>query len=618
MNLIPFPQKLERHDGCCDLSMIDCFHFPLAPSRTLVNAVTALADEWYGVICRRPRFAACEKVAFRTVMFRIDPAVSVNTEGYTLVVKADGIELTGSSEAGLFYAVQTLRQLLRTEGASLPCLAIADAPVLGRRGFYHDATRGRVPTLESMKHIADVLAYYKLNELQLYVEHTFAFEGFADMWGGSDPLTAEEILTLDAYCRDRNIELVPSLSTFGHFYMGLRSKRLEHLNELEVSGGDRGFSFVERMMHYTLDAQNPESFEVVRKLLAQFIPLFRSKFFNICCDETFDLGKGRNRKLADELGSSRLYMDFLKKIIGEVNRYGKVAMFWGDIILKDPAMIGELPEGTIALDWNYSSDFNGESTACFAKSGTPFYVCSGTHAWNSLLPDIGSSEKNIVLAGEHAQNYGALGLLNTNWGDCGHANMFGCSLHGLARGAAAGWNNDPAYRAGFDRAFAALEFGLADDAFVKAWRRAAGCRQVDWHAMVLLVDIHFSDTLEERLKDLKVADIRAGLEQVAAARRDMLAAAAAARPRDPLAREQVLVGVEGVELEHKVVLAVLAPEEMPPCAIADELRQYESAFGALWLRDSKASEYYRIRTTMLEVATLLDARGSAGQARPCR
>ena len=60
------------------------------------------------------------------------------------------------------------------------------------------------------------MSRYKLNQLQLYVEHTYLFRDFSEMWRDQTPLTAEEIRELDSYCRERHIELVPSLASFGH------------------------------------------------------------------------------------------------------------------------------------------------------------------------------------------------------------------------------------------------------------------------------------------------------------------------------------------------------------------------------------------------------------------
>ena len=78
-------------------------------------------------------------------------------------------------------------------------------------------------------------------------------------------------------------------------------------------------------------------------MLDQYIPLFSSNKFNICCDETFDLGEGKNKKLAAEVGKGRLYIDFLKKIVEHVKGYGKQVMFWGDIILEHPELMARTP-----------------------------------------------------------------------------------------------------------------------------------------------------------------------------------------------------------------------------------------------------------------------------------
>ena len=86
-------------------------------------------------------------------------------EGYTLSVAEDAIAITAESNAGAFYAIQTLRQLFTHE--SVPCVQIEDAPDFPYRGFYHDITRGRISKVETL--------------LQLYVEHVFPFKETADL-----------------------------------------------------------------------------------------------------------------------------------------------------------------------------------------------------------------------------------------------------------------------------------------------------------------------------------------------------------------------------------------------------------------------------------------------------
>ena len=92
---------------------------------------------------------------------------------------SDKIIINAKSERGIFYAVQTLRQLF--EETCVPCCIIEDKPDLSYRGFYHDVTRGKIPTLETFKKLVDKCAYFKLNSLQLYVEHTYEFTEYKDI-----------------------------------------------------------------------------------------------------------------------------------------------------------------------------------------------------------------------------------------------------------------------------------------------------------------------------------------------------------------------------------------------------------------------------------------------------
>ena len=141
-------------------------------------------------------------------------------------------------------------------------------------------TRGRVPTLKQLCHIADLLAYYKINSLQLYVEDAFEFVEYDGIMTPENVLTAEEITALDDYCYDNFIELVPSLATFGHLYNLLQSDKYKHLCEMEDWKPEKMY-WLEKMAHHTIDVSNEESIKLISSLIDQFIPLFRSDRFNI-------------------------------------------------------------------------------------------------------------------------------------------------------------------------------------------------------------------------------------------------------------------------------------------------------------------------------------------------
>src|SRR5690606_16367174 len=137
--------------------------------------------------------------------------------------------------------------------------------------------------------------------------------------------TAEEILVLDEYCRRRSVELVPSLASFGDLYRVLISKSFRHLNEYDEIP-DRPVTWTERMAHYTLDASAPGSLAFVREMIDECIPLFSSDKFNICCDETADLGRGKNRALAAEIGEGKLYLYFVRELIEHLRSRKKKVM----------------------------------------------------------------------------------------------------------------------------------------------------------------------------------------------------------------------------------------------------------------------------------------------------
>lgn len=411
-------------------------------------------------------------------------AAEDKVEAYELQVTEEGVTLSGQSSIGLWNAVQTLRQLIRSEGAILPQLEVEDEPALANRGFYHDDTRGRIPTLENLKELVDTMAFYKMNQLQLYVEHTYLFRNLSEMWRDDTPLTAEEIMELDRYCRERHVELVPSLSSFGHLYKILSTKEYTDICELPGSH-EAPFSFIGRMMHHTVDVTNGRSFQLVRSMMEEFMPLFTSKHFNLCADETFDLGTGRSKELGDQVGKQRLYMDFLKQTCQFVADSGRIPMFWGDIMLSFPEAVKELPENAICLNWGYDPDVSDDQVRKMAEVGATQYICPGVQGWNNLVNDINGAYDNISRMCSYAHRYGAIGVLNTDWGDYGHVNHPEFSRAGMIYGAAFSWNPQIPDRAVINEAISHLEYGDRSGTFVDLIASIYECCVYNWRYVVL-------------------------------------------------------------------------------------------------------------------------------------
>ena len=399
MNLIPFPRSLKRQAGI--------FVLPKAqPLSAIIWSRSSKAPD--------------------------------HSEGYSLTIDRRGVRIEYRETGGLLAAGATLRQLLREYGRRLPCLKIRDWPDFARRGVMLDISRGRVPKLETLLDLVERLADFKINEFQLYTEHTFAYRNYKSVWQSWGALTAADIRTLDARCRELGIDLVPNQNSFGHLRYFLEHPKLKKLTEVsepyEGSTGD----FLR--FPTTLAPNNPGTIKFIRELYDELLPNFSSQFLNVGCDETWDLGREQSKKICEQRGKGRVYLDFVKQIQREAAKRGRRMMFWGDIILNHPELIRQLPKNVIALNWGYEATHPFErEAATFSKSKVPFYVCPGTATWMSLIGRHDTAFENLRLAAKAGRKHGAIGYLNTDWGDGGHPQPLAVSWPLYVVGAAHSW-----------------------------------------------------------------------------------------------------------------------------------------------------------------------------------
>lgn len=425
--LIPQPKKVTLHEGVCRPRTEGYFSLD---SRELYDALA---------IARTAHFSACELLIGQ---YRETPTVTflkqdgLHPEGYVLTVD-ECITVHYGTPQGAFYAMMTLNQLMTcAEDGAIPCCVIEDEPALAVRGYMLDIARNKVPKTEEIFRLIDKLAALKINHMEMYMEWVpFKYPSFPQMWEGRDLMCGEDILAIDRYCRDRFIELVPNQNNFGHMDAWLK-KEFNHLAECP-DGFPMGGGISQPRC---LDPQNPESEALVAQLADDLLPYFTSDKYNVCCDETIELGKGKNREAVERYGLGRVYTDFLKKVIAIAQKRGKTPLFWDDVIRDFPEMIGELPEDAVVLEWGYGADCPPEENCKMLHDlGVRFYLCPGINGWNSFLSKADEMLGNIRTAGLRAVQYGAEGVLNTDWGDGGHLNFISSSYVGIAWGAAMSW-----------------------------------------------------------------------------------------------------------------------------------------------------------------------------------
>lgn len=420
---------------------------------------------------------------FKNNTIRLIKEEGLGKEEYKLNITKDYIEIVGTEDAGIFYGVQTLIQIIKNQGAKLNNLKIEDSPYFKNRGYYYDITRGKVPTLETLKELVDKLASYKINQLQLYIEHSFSFSEFTEVWCDKDPITAEEILILDDYCKRRYIELVPSIAIFGHLYEILRSESCKRFCELDVD--EKEFSFFDRMAHHTIDVSNKESLVLIEKMIDEFLPLFSSNKFNIGCDETFDLGKGKSAKLLSGMSSGELYVDFLNKIINIGKKHNKEVLFWGDVILRYKDLFNKIESDITCLNWNYSHEASEDGTKIIAETGINQYVCPGVAGWNHFMNLIDQGYENISRMISYGVKYSANGVLTTDWGDYGHINFLANSIPLMIHSAALSWNPHEKINKEEDfKGISFLEYNDKSKSIVDILKRLSKCQSITWYEVV--------------------------------------------------------------------------------------------------------------------------------------
>lgn len=608
MYLLPEPQKWIKEKGS--------FRIPydgkivLDVSCTLQDYDTAviLADDLkkYGGLNLSVTRGASRKAAVILEIKEETKEEKERQQGYSLTVAPGGIRITGRSRAGLFYGVATLRQMIRQSGACIPCARIEDWPEMAVRGIYYDVTRGRIPTLDYLKKQADRLAFYKINQLQLYIEHTFLFEGLSEVWRDDTPLTEEDILELDAYCRKLHIDLVPNLSSFGHLYKLLRTKSYRRLCELSDPDKEP-FSFVSRMEHHTLDVANPDSMALVKSLIERYLPLFTSEYFNIGADETFDLGKGKNRSRAEKEGTRRMYMDFVGELCSFLVEKGKKPMFWGDIIYAFPDAIKELPKETICLNWNYGADAKEEQVKALADAGAVQYCCPGVCGWNQFVNRLDLAYENIRRMCTYGVKYGAKGILTTDWGDFGHVNHPDFGIPGMIYGAAFSWNSEIPEFDEINRQISKMEYLDDSESLTGILAGLSGCWVFQWRDAVMLKEKGRAEMTPEEIERIPTV-----LDRLDEWKEKLYEAIPHLAPEGRTLADAYLMAVHGMELFQKVgriFLRGTRTEQPVPSndrqKLAEELEKWFYHYKRIWRTVSRESELYRIEEVIFWYADRL-------------
>ena len=205
-----------------------------------------------------------------------EPIGAGSRESYHLRIAPEGGELRARGSAGLFYAVETLLQLVEGSGAtaSIPEVEIDDFPSLAYRGVMFDLSHGSLPTEDEMKRQIDFLARWKGNQYYFYSELSIELKGYPLINPGGR-YSQDQVRRIVAYARERHVDVVPCLEFYGHLHDLFRIERYANLSAMP-HGGD-------------LNPRNPEMQRILEDWIGQMTTLFPSPWFHIGLDEPWEL-----------------------------------------------------------------------------------------------------------------------------------------------------------------------------------------------------------------------------------------------------------------------------------------------------------------------------------------
>ena len=389
----------------------------------------------------------------------------LHKEGYVLVVQQHQILVAGKDPAGLFYGVQTLRQLVRVKDrhAEIQGVHIRDWPALSYRGTQVDLSRGPVPKLDYLKRIVRTIAEFKMNQLSLYMEDAFPLEGQPLVGVLDDTLSRADFKELVAYATPFHVEIVPATEGCGHLHKVLRFERYSRMAEVP-----RGQDL----------AVEDASSQYLDRFYSQINSTFTAPFYNVGCDETHELGTGRSSDRVQREGYAAVYAHSVIRAYDFVRRHHKQAIFWGDMAVSHPEVIAQLPKDLIAATWAYFPHPSYEPwIKPFTDAGMKIIVCPWVGNTSLIVPDYDVAAFDISNFIDQGKKAGALGANITVWNDDGET-LFAPNWWSIIYGAANAWEEDRTPVAAFDAKFDWVFFRNDDHRFTEAIKRLASLNEV--------------------------------------------------------------------------------------------------------------------------------------------
>ena len=432
----------------------------------------------------------------------------VGVGAYVLLV-AGGVRAWARDAEGLFYAAQTLAQLVDAKGR-IPNCEIADWPAYPIRGLQYDVARGQTVEVEWWTRLIRELGRCKLNMLEIYGEDDYRFERYPFL-GREGTFTPEKAKELSEYAHRYHVQLVPQFESLGHASAVLRHEELADLRE---AGGAWVFCTCK-----------PEVWEFLDNVYAELAEQFPySKYIHVGGDE-FESGFGKCEKCRAriaEVGIGGLYAEHMNKLNQLCKKHGRTMLFWpshrgptDELSYMSVKYIDLLEKDCIPTEWIYHGPQQYPQIAQYQGLGyEDVWVSPAVVCFSRIWPDYRTSYRGISGFHQAGHERGCGGCMTTTW-EWRHGGIVTNSLPGMFYAAECAWSLGRTPVSDFERRYAQLWFGMTEPAgkrlhraLIEPWFRypaPAIC-----YDSRLLTEVFWASPRtalrDFRLKDSRVAD----------------------------------------------------------------------------------------------------------------
>jgi hypothetical protein len=391
-------------------------------------------------------------------------------EAYRLTVKPERISIEAVNPQGILHGAITLIQLFeKATNNTIPAQEILDYPDMEIRGVSDDISRGQISNLDNFKKIIQHLARYKMNTFMLYIEDVLQFDQYPEIGRGRGALNKQEVKEIVSFAAKYYIDVIPVFETLGHQENLLALEQYQNLAEFP---GAMSFATSNELVYKYLETT-----------IKEIATLFPSPYLHIGGDESFDAGLEKSKIQAIQLGGlANLHSTHYKRVYAMCKKYNKQVMMYGDMFLKHPEMLKQLPKDIIIMDWQYRAQASYPSVNLFKEAGFKYTVSPTAFNFKSVFPLHYNSFPNVYEYTKTGLHNQARGMINTNWGDLGSETFKELLYYNYAWSAECSWNFKATDFQQFNKSFFSTFFGTDNGMPEKVYKSLSQpFNQVGWH-----------------------------------------------------------------------------------------------------------------------------------------